>query len=124
MAVKIFKGAGEIWTSTSWKVGMWPRCELRLTQDLLEFSVGGEKISVQPQEVDTARFYQLPMSSLTVIAQVDDGFALLSFSPLRITSKIVQAFEQSGFQITETRRWRTGFEAGKDGKQFQLEGSR
>lgn len=115
-----WQGFAEIWREETYHVGMWPGAFLRIDANAIEVQVPKDKVEITPEKVLEIRMFRLPLPSLTIISLIDGKNTLISFSAFR-HRLIEAALKRNGFPAINYHTWRTGFEAGRDQKTYQLQ---
>ena len=118
--VTIWQGRAEIWTSEGWFLEVGKKAAtLRADRESIAVSLRKKEIQFALSDVVEARLFRLPLPSLTLIFFLGEDYGLVTLFNFReqAQQKLLKA---SDLTITERRTWRTGLEAGRDKKKYQL----
>lgn len=116
-----WRGFGEIWTAQSYHLHLRRSFTLAIDKLAIEAQSPKKKIRIPISEIVEVRSFRFPIPSLTLVFKDGDSHGLVSlfcFSQQRC----LKLTELSGIAITDRRTWRTGLEAGRDQKQYGLQG--
>jgi len=117
-----WRGFGEIWTAETYHLHLRPSFTLAIDPLGIEARCKKKQIRFSAGAIVEARSFKFPVPSMTLVFHHEGSHALVSLFCISKKSRD-QFTDLTGVEITDQRTWRTGFEAGRDQRQYCLQGS-
>ena len=102
-----WRGSAYIWTSKSLTNSLWPFGWLIAKDQCIHMKALWKTVSFIPEQVVEVRRYQWPFPTVTIVARVEEGNVVASFSVLS-GRRLNTTLSALGLSPTSNHRWYLG----------------